>query len=915
MSRSNLNIFESLTNKSAETIAAALHLAVENSHAQTHPVHLAAALLNETDANGKSEQSIFQTAITKAGGDNTRVNRGIQRLLVRIPQQTPAPASPEPTEATHGVLVKADGIRRKMHDQYIAQDHLVMALIQDNSITQVLNEAGIKPDDVKKALEEMRGGRKVDSKSAEGNFDALKKFAVDLTALAEEGKIDPVIGRDNEIRRVIRILCRRTKNNPVLIGEPGVGKTAIAEGLAQRIVKRDVPASLISRVFSLDLGALMAGASLKGEYEERIKSVLDEVVKASEDGPGVILFIDELHLLVTGQGSNSMDAANLLKPLLARGKLRCIGATTLAEYAQFIEKDAALERRFSQVIVKEPTVPETISILRGIRERYEVHHGVRILDPALVAAAELAHRYLTQRKLPDSAIDLVDECCASVKAVRETRPEAIDNLERKKLELDIEIHALEREKDKTSKDRLEAARRAMADVEDQLRPLLAAYENERKTGDEIQEVKKRIDTLKAKADEAERRYDISTASDIRYYAIPELERKLQILDQRKVQEDAEGSKMVADSVTPEAIAEVVARWTGIPVSRLLSSEKQKLLKMEKILQKQVVGQPEAVTAVANAIRLSRSGLANESRPIASFLFAGPSGTGKTLLSKTLATLMFDSPDAMIRIDASEYSEKHAISRLIGAPPGYIGHDQGGQLTDYVRRKPFCIVLIDEIEKASKEFVTLFLQVLDDGRLTDSHGRVVNFRNTIIIMTSNLGATYLNEIGDQPGPVPLSTKELVMSAIRGHFVPEFINRIDEIVIFRTLSRTDMTSIVDIRLKEIQQRLSTKKITLELDMPAKGYLASIGYSPVYGARPLNRAIQNELLNPLSLMILEERIREGEVCRVTFDGPANRLVIQANHEPATPTIEDMDVDGGPGDTDEEEEWIAGGAKREEN
>jgi ATP-dependent Clp protease ATP-binding subunit ClpA len=800
-----------------------------------------------------------------------------------------------------------------MHDSFIAQDHLLLALLQESSIQTIIKEAGLSVDKIKKAVEDMRNGRKIDSRTAESTFDALKKYAVDLTALAEEGALDPVVGRDNEIRRVVRILCRRTKNNPVLIGEPGVGKTAIVEGLAQRIVKRDVPASLIGRVFALDLGALMAGASHKGEYEERVKAVLDEVSKSTDEGPGVILFIDEMHLLVAGQGTGSMDAANMLKPLLARGKLHCIGATTLAEYSKYIEKDAAFERRFSQVIVREPTVAETISILRGIREKYEVHHGVRILDPALIAAAELAYRYLTQRKLPDSAIDLVDECCANVKAERETRPEAIDNLERRKLELNIEIHALEREKDPASKERLAVAQKALEQVNDELRPLEAAYQNERKSAEEVNEVKKRIDVLKAKADEAERRYDIATASDIRYYAIPELEKRLEALEEQKRQDDVSGKGLIANSVTPEAIAEVVGRWTGIPVSRLMSSEAQKLLQMEKILQKQVVGQPEAVKAVANAIRLSRSGLANSARPIASFLFAGPSGTGKTLLSKTLAMVLIDSPDAMIRIDASEYSEKHAISRLIGAPPGYIGHDSGGQLTDYVRRKPFCIVLIDEIEKASREFVTLFLQVLDDGRLTDGQGRVVDFRNCVIIMTSNLGASYLNDAGDTQGHVPPRARELVMNAIRNHFPPEFINRIDDIVIFRPLTVDNIAIIVDIRLREVEQRLAPKKIKLRLDQDAKQYLASIGYSPVYGARPLNRAIQQELLNPLSMLLLEDRVKEGETCRITFDGPHNRLVIHPNHKgkQAVPPDE-MDLDDAALD-EADDEWIASGGRRE--
>jgi len=683
----------------------------------------------------------------------------------------------------------------------------------------------------------------------------------------------------------------RTKNNPVLIGEPGVGKTAIAEGLAQRIVKRDVPASLFCRLYSLDLGALMAGAKYRGDYEERVKSVLNEVEKAIEEGPGVILFIDELHLLMSGAGSEGggMDAANLFKPLLARGKLRCIGATTLAEYRKYVEKDAALERRFAQVIVNEPSVTETISILRGIREKYEVHHGVRIHDGALISAAQLAHRYLTSRRLPDAAIDLVDEACASVRVTRETAPEAIDKLERRKLELEVEIHALEREKDDASKERLKVARKAIADVEDQLAPLKSAYENEKSQGDEITNARRRLDELKAKADEAERRYDLSAASDLRYYAIPEIEERIQQLEKQKAERDAR-SGGGSDNVTSEQIAEIVALWTSIPVTRLMSTEKEKLLGMEKILSQSVVGQPEGVKAVANAIRLSRSGLRNEGRPIASFLMAGPSGTGKTLLSKTLATLLFDSPDAMIRIDASEYSEKHSISRLIGAPPGYVGHDSGGQLTEYVRRKPYSIVLIDEIEKAAREFVTLFLQVLDDGRLTDGQGRVVDFRNTVIIMTSNLGASYLNDMGE--GSVKSETRNLVMSTIQGHFPPEFINRIDEIIIFRTLSRRNVGKIVDIRLKEVQERLADKKMVLRLSDDAKNYLASMGYSPIYGARPLNRAIQSELLNPLSVLILENAVQDGEVVNVVFDGPHNRLNIIPNHE-RTARSQDMDID----------------------
>ncbi|KAL5518951.1 hypothetical protein ACEPAH_634 [Sanghuangporus vaninii] len=877
------------TEKAQQSLAAAIQLTKDYANAQVYPAHLAFVILNEGAGEENPKHSLFASVIQKAGGEPQLVNRALQKQIVRLPTQDPPPDDASLSSALLKVLREAQSIQKNMHDSYIAQDHLLLALIKDPSIQTVLKECSLNENTVKTAIQQTRGDRRVDSRQAEQGFDALQKYAVDLTALAEEGKIDPVIGRDNEIRRVIRILCRRTKNNPVLIGEPGVGKTAIAEGLAQRIVKRDVPASLFCRLYSLDMGALMAGAKYKGEYEERVKAVLNEVEKAAEEGTGVVLFIDELHLIMAGSGNESggMDAANLFKPLLARGKLRCIGATTLAEYRKYIEKDAALERRFAQVLVNEPSVPETISILRGIREKYEVHHGVRIHDGALISAAQLAHRYLTSRRLPDAAIDLVDEACASVRVTRETAPEEIDKLERLKLELEVEIHALEREKDEASRERLAVARKAIADVEEKLAPLKAQYENEKKRGDEINDLRRRIEELKAKADEAERRYDLATASDLRYYALPDLTQRLQQLEAKKAEEDARAGGGT-DTVTSDQIAEIVARWTNIPVTRLMSTEKEKLLKMEKTLSEEVVGQPEAVKAVANAIRLSRSGLANAQRPIASFLFAGPSGTGKTLLSKTLASVLFDSKDAMIRIDASEYSEKHSISRLIGAPPGYVGHDAGGQLTEYIRRKPYSIVLIDEIEKASREFVTLFLQVLDDGRLTDGQGRVVDFRNTVIIMTSNLGAAYLQDMGE--GPVKPETRALVMNAIQGHFPPEFINRIDEIVIFRSLSRRNITKIVDIRLKEVQERLSERKMVLRVLPEAKEYLASVGYSPIYGARPLNRAIQQELLNPLSILILENAVRDGEVIDVQFDGPHNRLVIVPNHERSG---QSMDVD----------------------
>lgn len=721
----------------------------------------------------------------------------------------------------------------------------------------------------------------------------------------------PSAGRDTEIRRIIRVLSRRTKNNAVLIGEPGVGKTAVVEGLANRIVNRDVPPNLIGRLLSLDMGSLMAGAKYRGEYEERVKAVLEEIEKMQEDGTNVVLFIDEIHLIMTGGGSGGMDAANLLKPMLARGKLRCIGATTLGEYRQYVEKDAAFERRFQTVLVEEPDIEATIAILRGIRDKYEVHHGVRILDSALVAAASLAKRYLTNRRMPDSAIDLVDEASADVRVQRDTVPEDIDKLQRKKLQLEVAIHALEREKDPASKESLSTTKKELSQLDEELGPKIASHEAEKEKGDELNATRRRIDELQAKAADAERRYDVETAADLRYYAIPELEAKVKRLQEQERQREEQDVSSGKNAVTPEAIATIVARWTGIPASRMMESEKRKLLSLEKYLARDVVGQPEAVKAVAQAIRLSRSGLSNPNRPIASFLFCGPSGTGKTLLSKSLSKQLFDDENAMLRIDASEYSEKHSISRLIGAPPGYVGHDQGGQLTEWVRRRPYSVILIDEIEKAAREFLTLFLAVLDDGRATDGQGRVVSFKNTIIIMTSNLGAQFLMEDDSHEtgGSINPRTSELVEAAIAAHLPPEFRNRIDSTVIFRKLSRTNIREIVDNRVREVQQRLnaSGKRMKIELDNAAKDYLASVGYSPTLGARPLGRAIQNELLNPLSVFILRGQVQDGEKIQVTFDGPENRLRIHSNH-PIPPQFKDLDTADISSDEDEDMDFYNG-------
>ncbi|KAI1807954.1 heat shock protein [Daldinia bambusicola] len=884
------------TDRGKKALEDAMALAEQYAHSQLLPVHLAVSLLDPPPDQSKDQQnvqpgttnSLFRQVIERAHGDPQLFDRALKKSLVRLPSQDPPPENVSMSPSFSNVLRKAQELQKTQKDTYIAVDHLITALAEDAAISNALKEANIpKPKLVQEAVQTIRGTKRVDSKTAdtEEEHENLSKFTIDMTSMAREGKIDPVIGREEEIRRVIRILSRRTKNNPVLIGEPGVGKTTVVEGLAQRIVNADVPDNLAAcKLLSLDVGALVAGSKYRGEFEERMKGVLKEIQESKEM---IILFVDEIHLLMGAgsSGEGGMDAANLLKPMLARGQLHCIGATTLAEYRKYIEKDAAFERRFQQVIVKEPSIPETISILRGLKEKYEVHHGVSIADAAIVAAANLAGRYLTSRRLPDSAVDLVDEAAAAVRVARESQPEIIDSLERKLRQLRIEIHALSREKDDASKARLQIAKQDAENVEEELRPLREKYERERKRGKDIQEAKMKLDRLKVKMEDAARMGDHATAADLQYYAIPEQENAIKELERQKAAADAAlsqndvGGSMITDVVGPDQINEIVSRWTGIPVTRLKTSEKEKLIHMERALGKIVVGQKEAVQAVSNAIRLQRSGLSNPNQP-PSFLFCGPSGTGKTLLTKALAEFLFDDPKAMIRFDMSEYQERHALSRMIGAPPGYVGHDAGGQLTEALRRKPFSILLFDEVEKAAKEILTVLLQLMDDGRITDGQGRVVDAKNCIVVMTSNLGAEYLSRPAGRDGKIDATTRDLVMNALRNYFLPEFLNRINSTVIFNRLTKREIRKIVDLRLDEIQKRLSDndRNVRIEVTDEAKDYLGNAGYSPAYGARPLARLIEKEVLNRLAVLILRGGIRDGEVARVVMVG--NKIQVLANH-----------------------------------
>ncbi|KAI9785396.1 MAG: Heat shock protein hsp98 [Candelina submexicana] len=891
------------TDRASKSLADAHELATQYAHSQILPLHLAVSLLDPPEDQSKDQQTaanashtsaslpLFRQVVDRAHGDPQLLDRSMKKALVRLPSQDPPPENVSISPQFSKILRSANDLQKTQKDSFIAVDHLILALAQDSSIQRALADANVPNTKlIENAIQQIRGTKRVDSKTAdaEEENENLKKFTIDMTSLAREGKIDPVIGREDEIRRVIRILSRRTKNNPVLIGEPGVGKTTVVEGLASRIINADVPANLAAcKLLSLDVGALVAGSKFRGEFEERMKGVLKEIEDSKDM---IVLFVDEMHLLMGagGTGEGGMDAANLLKPMLARGQLHCIGATTLAEYRKYIEKDQAFERRFQQVLVKEPTIPETISILRGLKEKYEVHHGVNIADGAIVSAATLAARYLTTRRLPDSAVDLIDEAAAAVRVTRESQPEILDNMERRHRQLQIEIHALERETDEASRERLATAQSEAANVEEELRPLREKYESEKQRSKDIQEAKMKLDSLKVKQAEAERMKDIQTASDLLYYAIPDVEERIRQLEADRARADAElyarrGSSgaeaMLTDAVGPDQINEIVAKWTGIPVTRLKTSEKDKLLQMERYLGKIVVGQKEAVTSVANAIRLQRSGLSSPNQP-PSFLFCGPSGTGKTLLTKALAEFLFDDPKSMIRFDMSEYQERHSLSRMIGAPPGYVGHDAGGQLTESLRRRPFSILLFDEVEKAAKEVLTVLLQLMDDGRITDGQGRIVDARNCIVVMTSNLGAEYLARQNAPDGRIDPTTKEMVMTSLRNYFLPEFLNRISSIVIFNRLSRREIRKIVDVRLEEIQKRLlsNDRKVRIECSEDVKDYLGSAGYSPAYGARPLARLIEKEVLNRLAVLMLRGSIKDGETARVVLED--GRVTVLPNH-----------------------------------
>ncbi len=840
------------TERARGFVQAAQTIALREGHQRLEPTHILKALMDD-------DQGLASNLITRAGGAPGRVVEALDTAMGKIPKVSGDANQIYMDGQTAKVLAEAEKLATKAGDSFVPVERVLMALCMVKSKAKEALEAGaVSAQKLNEAINDIRKGRTADTASAEEGYDALKKYARDLTEAAAEGKIDPIIGRDEEIRRSMQVLSRRTKNNPVLIGEPGVGKTAIAEGMALRIINGDVPESLKDKkLLALDMGALIAGAKYRGEFEERLKAVLTEVTEAAGE---IILFIDEMHTLVgAGKSEGAMDAANLIKPALARGELHCIGATTLDEYRKYVEKDAALARRFQPVMVQEPSVEDTISILRGIKEKYELHHGVRISDSALVSAATLSHRYITDRFLPDKAIDLVDEAASRLRMEVDSKPEELDQLDRQILQMQIEEEALKLEDDAASKDRLETLQKDLADLQEKSAEMTAQWQAERDKLAGARDLKEQLDKARADLEIAKREGNLAKAGELSYGVIPELEKKL------TEAENAESSEMMAEeTVRPEQIASVVERWTGIPTSKMLEGEREKLLRMEDDLHSRVIGQDAAVTAVANAVRRARAGLNDEGRPLGSFLFLGPTGVGKTELTKAVANFLFDDDNAMVRIDMSEFMEKHAVARLIGAPPGYVGYDEGGVLTEAVRRRPYQVVLFDEVEKAHPDVFNVLLQVLDDGVLTDGQGRTVDFKQTLIILTSNLGSQALSQLPE--GADSAQARRDVMDAVRAHFRPEFLNRLDETIIFDRLKRADMDGIVDIQMARLQKRLAARKIELALDDGAKEWLANEGYDPVFGARPLKRVIQRALQNPLAEALLAGEIKDGETVPVT-------------------------------------------------